>query len=144
MAADAKSDELTLLDGLQALLESAFPKTCRACGRVYRTAEEFATATAPPGNHPTGLKQAENDDGSVILECFRNCICGSTLMDEFADRRDVSTHGTLRRRRFDDLIDQLAARGVERALARSELKKVLRGEPSAIVVAAIRGETPPR
>ncbi|MBI5616914.1 MAG: oxidoreductase [Gammaproteobacteria bacterium] len=138
MASDAKSGDSSLLAGLNALLGSAFPKTCRACGRVYQTAEEFAAATVPPGNHASGLKAAADDDGTVILECFRNCVCGSTLMDAFADRRDASADGALRRKRFDGLVGQLVERGVEAALARGELKKVLRGEPSEVIVAAIR------
>ncbi|MCK9987662.1 MAG: hypothetical protein AzoDbin1_04134, partial [Azoarcus sp.] len=42
-------------------------------------------------------------DGQVIVELFRNCVCGSTLMDCFRDRRDTSEAGLRRRARFGEL-----------------------------------------
>lgn len=45
----------------------------------------------------SSLKQAEDENGQVIVEVYRNCICGSTLMDEFQCRRDDSPEGQRKR-----------------------------------------------
>jgi len=85
-----------------------------------------------------GLKQAVDDDGQVIVELFRNCVCGSTLMNCFRDRRDTSEAGLRRRTRFGELIATLVDQGLERERAHAELLKVLRGEPSTILKARPR------
>lgn len=59
---------------LQEIAANTFPKRCLACGR-------------------SGLKQSVDDGGHVIVELFRHCVCGSTLMDCFTDRRDASETG---------------------------------------------------
>lgn len=119
--------------GLRQLAESAFPKRCRNCGRTYRDAKEFVASTEPTAPDRSGLKQSLDDDNRVIVELFRNCVCGSTLMDCFNDRRDLSSSGTLRRQHFQKLLDQLAEHGVERQLARAELLKVMRGQASELL-----------
>jgi len=80
-------------------------------------------------NEATGV----SDDGSRIVEAFRNCPCGSTLMDFFTDRRDMSEKGLRRRERFGELLDYLVENGMERAAARAELLKVLKGGSSAVL-----------
>lgn len=119
--------------GLRELAESAFPKRCRNCGRTYRDAAEFVAATAPLAADKSGLKQSRDDDGRAIVELFRNCVCGSTLMDCFNDRRDFSEAGLRRRQRFGDLLVHLEGQGLDPAIARSELLKVLRGQGSEIL-----------
>jgi hypothetical protein len=121
-----------LYAGLQAIAATSFPKTCHTCGRVYRDADEYFSATLPVGLESSGLKQAL-DDGHPIVELYRNCACGSTLMDFFGDRRDVSPAGLLRRQRFGELIAYLGCHGVEAALARGELIKVMRGGQSEVL-----------
>lgn len=123
----------TLLDGLNALAESAFPKQCRTCGREYATVEEYCKDTRPISETRSGLKQSEDDDGKLIVELFRNCPCGSTLMDCFSDRRDTSERGMQRRARFAELLGYLEKEGLERATAREELLKVMHGQGSDIL-----------
>ena len=81
----------------------------------------------------SGLKQSYDDDGRVVVELFRNCVCGSTLMDCFNNRRETSADGERRRRRFSELIELLIGEGMVRDFAQLELLKVLRGEPSDIL-----------
>jgi hypothetical protein len=126
--------------GLRELAESAFPKRCRTCGRVYATPAEFVAATQPVAADKSGLKAALDEDGTVVLELFRNCVCGSTLMDTFSDRRDTSAAGTGRRRRFGELHGYLVARGIDPATAHAELVKVAHGQPSEL----LRGLAAPR
>lgn len=121
------------LHGLRALAESAFPKQCPTCGLAFATAEEFLHATVQISNNRSGLKQSYDDDDRPIVELFRNCPCGSTLMDFFTDRRDQSEAGLRRRQRFGELVEFLEGQGVERNLARAELIKVLRGEKSELL-----------
>ncbi|MEW5889084.1 MAG: oxidoreductase [Pseudomonadota bacterium] len=128
----ADFDEV-LYAGLQALAASAFPKRCGNCGRVFATPREFLEETRRVSSGASGLKQSVDDDGRPVVELYRNCPCGSTLLDFFNDRRDVSEAGLERRRRFGELLDYLTAQGVERGLARRELLRVLRGEPSELL-----------
>jgi len=123
----------TLLAGLRALAESSFPKRCGTCGKVYDDVADYVTQTASIATDRSGLKQSRDDDGQTIIELFRNCTCGSTLMDFFSDRRDLSSAGEQRRRRFDELVQYLLGRGLDRAVARTELLKVARGQSSEIL-----------
>ena len=123
----------TLLAGLRELSASAFPKRCATCGRVYHSADEYARLTHRINAQASGLKQARNDDGTPMVELFRNCECGSTLMDAFCDRRNPTPEGVRRRARFGELLDYLVTRGMDRPTARDELLKVMRGEPSPLL-----------
>jgi hypothetical protein len=118
---------------LRALAVSAFPKRCANCGRVYDTAEQFLTETRHIAPDRSGIKSSIDDDGSTIIEVFRNCVCGSTLMDFFSDRRDLTEAGLARRKKFGELQTYLVAQGMEHATARNELIKVLRGGSSDIL-----------
>jgi hypothetical protein len=113
--------------GLRELAESAFPKNCRNCGRAYGTAREFIEETQPVRAGETGLKQGYGEGDLAIVELFRNCVCGSTLMDVFSDRRDLSAAGERRRSQFDKLLPNLQQKGLGRAQARDYLLQVLRG-----------------
>ncbi len=121
------------LNGLTALLESSFPKRCNTCGREYQTAQQFLRETQDLPRAKSCLKEAIEDDGTAIVEVFRNCICGSTLMDEFNNRRDVSKQGKNRRDKFAQLLDHLVERGLDRQTARFELLELLRGRPSKLL-----------
>jgi hypothetical protein len=115
--------------GLQALAESAFPKRCNNCGRRFENSEEFIKATNKLRPDVSGLKQTINNDGSAIVELFRNCACGSTLMDAFNNRRDLSEKGERRRQRFQELQDYLTEKHhLEPSVARDELLKLMKGE----------------
>ena len=122
-----------LFGGLRQLSDASFPKRCNSCGRVFNSAEEFAAATQSVQAGRSGLKQSVGDDGQTIVELFRNCPCGSTLMDTFDNRRDATSAGIKRRQRFHEVLQMLRSRGVDPAQARSELLKLMRGQPSAIL-----------
>lgn len=121
------------LQGLTALLESAFPKKCSVCGREYLTPEQFLRETQDIPHVKSGLKEAVEDDGTAIVEVFRNCVCGSTLMDEFNNRRDTSERGRKRRKKFDHVLQQLVSKGLSIEVARTELIKLMHGHESTIV-----------
>lgn len=118
---------------LRELEASAFPKRCRSCGRMYQNAEEFGATTLPLTPTRVGLVPSQDDDGRAILELHRNCECGSTLMEFFAERRDTSPAGEARRLRFGILLDELTERGIARDVARAELLKVVRGGRSELL-----------
>ena len=87
------------LQGLTAL-QYKFPKKCQCCGRVYETAEEFLSQTRALTSGKSSLKESFDDDDQAIVAVFRNCVCGSTLMDEFHSRRDQSPEGLRRREEY--------------------------------------------
>ena len=116
--------------GLTALVESTFPRTCTFCGKTYETTESFLTETLNMPNGRSSLKAALEDDGTAIVEVFRNCSCGSTLMDEFNNRRDDSDQGKQRRDKFNKLLTLLQNQNLSTDAARKEIIKVLHGEKS--------------
>lgn len=120
-------EERLFFEGLQALAASAFPKHCTYCGRVFSDAAEFMRQTRSVRQDITGLKQSFDDDSVAIVEAYRNCLCGSTLMDFFSDRRDISEAGVRRRELFDKLLPHLQDKGRTRAEARAHLLELLRG-----------------
>lgn len=127
-----KADEL--FTGLKALAASAFPKRCSNCGRVFESAEQFLRETSQIDQKRSGLKQSKDDNDVTIVEAYRNCPCGSTLMDFFSDRRDhTSKVGMERREKFGKLLDQLMGHGWSREMARTELLKVLYGQKSELI-----------
>lgn len=125
--------ENAFLHGLRELAESAFPRRCPTCGRVFETAAAFIAQTRPVRADHHGLKAAQDDNGMALLELYRNCPCGSTLMDFFSDRRDTSDKGLARRKRFGELHAYLVAQGIPAQAARTELLKAMRGEPSEML-----------
>ncbi|WP_444994637.1 oxidoreductase [Aliikangiella sp. IMCC44359] len=121
-----------LFDDLVALEECSFPKKCETCGAVYNSVEDFTQKTAHI-NQKSGLKASEDDDGETILELFRNCVCGSTLLDFFADRRDMSEAGNNRRQAFEKVLKYIIKQGIERDVAREELKYYLKHKKSELL-----------
>ncbi|AMV73324.1 hypothetical protein JCM30471_17260 [Desulfuromonas carbonis] len=130
--ADKKQLIAELYAGLQSLSSSAFPKRCRRCGREFRSVEDFLLQTEGLENS-TGLKATADDQEQTLVELFRNCPCGSTLMEIFSDRRDMSPAGIERRENFGRLMTMLIADGMAAATARGELLKVLHGGDSPIL-----------
>ncbi|TBW49240.1 oxidoreductase [Marinobacter halodurans] len=126
---DHSDVEQSLFEGLRALSDSAFPKRCANCGREYESPDSFVRQSASLGQ-ASGLKQGYDDDDSPIVELFRNCVCGSTLMDVFEDRRDDSPAGQRRREIFGKLLDRLSGQGMAIQEARRELKRLMRGDES--------------
>ncbi len=124
-------DERVFRD-LNALTETSFPKKCSNCGLIYETSEDFLDKTrAMPSQ--SGLKSGEDEDGAPIVELFRNCVCGSTLMEFYQSRRDMSEAGMKRRKLFGKLMNMLEKKGMSSQTAREELLKVLRGQHSELL-----------
>ncbi len=121
-----------LYDGLQFMRASAFPKKCPTCGRIYDSAEDFFTQTESLRGK-SGLKQSIDDDDQALVEIFRNCICGSTMMEECRDRRDTSEFGLRRREKFGQLLELLKSSGIDSVVARQELLNVMHGKNSEII-----------
>ena len=117
--------------GLRDLDECSFPKTCNMCGRTYGSANDFVTKTEGV-QHPSGLSEMSFRDKIPFVGLFRNCLCGSTIVGTFKDRRDTSKKGIRARQRFGKLLDMLVEAGLDADIAREELKKLLRGEESKI------------
>jgi hypothetical protein len=126
MAEVSHSD--SFFDGLKALVEAAFPKHCRNCGKVFETASQFIAETTSLYQDITGLKQSVDDDNLTIVEVYRNCPCGSTLMDFFSNRRDSSEDGARRRGLFNKLLPHLESKGLNEKESRNYLLRVLRGQ----------------
>lgn len=121
-----------LFSGLKALSDASFPKKCSLCGQEYASVEEYVQKTEDVSGK-SGLKKGYDDDDKPIVELFRNCVCGSTLMDCFNDRRDLSDGGLKRRELFGQLMGMLTDKGIENDVARNELLKVIQGEPSPVL-----------
>jgi len=119
---------------LNTLADTAFPKTCPKCGKVYQNSHAFLTQTTPVKDiklqDHSGLFSLEGACNVAAIGVFRNCICGTTMMADFHDRRDVSQKGHERRQRFSDLVQTLCDHGIDENQARTELRKVLRGQQS--------------
>lgn len=114
--------------GLFALDDSSFPKKCANCGRVFETVLQYFEETANV-NSETGLRRVIEEDSSVIIEAFRNCPCGSTLMDNFIDRRDESADGdVVRRERFDRQKQSLIDAGLDADSAHKQVLEEFREE----------------
>jgi len=118
-----RSDSLM---GLTAFIETSFPKKCSACGATFQTATQFLTETQNMPNGRSSLKEALEEDGTEIVEVFRNCACGSTLMDEFNSRRDNSDTGKESRAEFDQLLSNNRHLSIENA--RSEVLKQIKNK----------------
>ncbi len=130
-----------LFAGLRELAESSFPKRCRNCGTEYRNAAEFLAATQPLRTDSSGLKQSLGEDGELIVDLFRNCVCGSTLLESFWNRRDFSEEGIKRRMRFQNMVDELVATGCTAGTARNELLKLMRGQANDLLSLAVQKKT---
>ncbi|MDY6905714.1 MAG: oxidoreductase [Thermodesulfobacteriota bacterium] len=121
-----------LYTNLSALSRSAFPKRCNNCGEVFETEADFIQKTRALDNH-SGLKSSVDDDDQSIVELYRNCTCGSTLLDFFNDRRDLSEKGLNRRETFGRIMSMLEKKGIPREQARQELLKFMRGQHSRVL-----------
>ena len=119
--------------GLRALAESNFPKRCLCCGHQFDNAAQFLKETQQLRKGISGIKQSIDDNNCTIIEVYRNCPCGSTLMDFFSDRRDLSESGIARRKKFSNLIVYLVAQGVEPEIVREKLLNFLKGRPNDLL-----------
>lgn len=116
--------------GLRSLAGSGFPRQCANCGRVFESSAQFVAETEAL-RKGSGLHAGYGDLDETVVELYRNCPCGSTLVELYANRRDESPAGQERRRRFGVLMKKLQDRaGLEPAQAREAILKALRGERS--------------
>ncbi|MBI3284542.1 MAG: oxidoreductase [Burkholderiales bacterium] len=122
-------------EGLKALSRSDFPKRCACCGRVYASEADYFEQTVAIRGDRSGLKSAQDEEDGPLVELYRNCVCGSTLLAFFSDRRDLSDTGYERRELFEELLDYLERSGAERLAARMELLRVLQGQRSEMLEA---------
>lgn len=126
------SEEHVIYEGLLALLQNEFPKTCPKCKRVYPTLECFVDETQAVTSG-TGLMGYDTGDRFQQVAMMRNCSCGSTMATFCCDRRDCTENGARRRAMFDNLLGELQSRGIDAVTAREQLLAFLRGERSPIL-----------
>ena len=79
---DNKGQDLELFAGFNALSDNACPKEYATCGCVYRSPEDVVQQSQDINGH-SGLKHGYGEDDRPVVEWFRNCLCGYTLMDSF-------------------------------------------------------------
>ena len=137
MIADVNTTNIWITEfyqNLKTLVDTAFPKKCSKCGKIYPDSHAFLTETTPVKDHNlsdnSGLFSLDGVGNVAAIGVFRNCICGTTLLVDFHDRRDLTDQGNERRTRFDQLLQSLCEHGVEEEEGRAELRKVLRGQES--------------
>ncbi len=126
------ADEHAIYEGLLALLQGEFPKTCPKCRRIYATLESFVDETTPVTSG-TGLMGYDMGDRFQQVAMMRNCSCGSTMATFCCDRRDCTENGARRRAMFDGLLHDLQTKGIDAITARAQLLAFLRGERSPIL-----------
>ena len=111
----------------QPLEQTAFPKVCKNCQKVYQNEMQFLRETnaipyvSTDTRAITPIPGAMESENNIYLEVFRNCACGSTLMERFYSRRNLSEAGIERRIAFEVLLSALEVGGVERIEARRML-----------------------
>jgi hypothetical protein len=116
---------------LQSLSNDSFPKMCGGCGKIYENVEEYIAQTESE-NAPIDPGESSTGEEKPIVTLFRNCTCGTTLMDVYNDRRDVSRAGRRRREKFGELLENVIEFGLPCNAAREELLKTMRGEKSIL------------
>ena len=133
----------SLYQGLRAIWDTEFPKSCPKCGRVYYSFEEYLVDTLPLQSS-SGLMGYNIGDPGQQVGLFRNCDCGTTIMAFCHDRRDLSEAGLKRRRLFGELMDRLVVDGgISAQEAREKLLAALRTSPDVEEFQkAVAGELP--
>ncbi len=129
----SESSTNSIYEGLLAMLETEYPKTCPRCNNVYEDLEAFIDRTNPVSGGGTGLMGYDTGDTMQQVAMYRNCVCGSTIATFCSDRRDTTPAGARRRMMFDQLLTQLQENGVEAPVARTELLKFLRGQKTDLL-----------
>ena len=118
----------SLYQGLKAIWDTEFPKTCPKCGRVYGSFEEYLMDTQALPNS-SGLMGYDIGDPGQQVGLFRNCGCGTTIMAFCHDRRDLSETGNKRRQLFGELMNRFVDTGISALEARQKLLSALRTTP---------------
>jgi hypothetical protein len=110
----------SLYQGLRAIWDTEFPKSCPKCHRVYHSFEEYLVDTFPL-EHCSGLMGYNVGAPGEQVGLFRNCACGTTIMAFCHDRRDLSETGYRRRSLFGQLMNRLIDNGIAAQEARTRL-----------------------
>lgn len=113
---------------LQSLSNSAFPKHCDRCDKQYDSLEQLISETT---QHGSGLKEVIGEAREVKVE--RICCCSAVLIEKFNDRRSYGSTGDQRRMLFDRLFGLLTEGGMPERMAKKELLKVMKGQPSNLL-----------
>jgi hypothetical protein len=131
----------TFYQDLQTLVDTTFPKKCPKCRLIFKTKDDFLKNTVPVRDitleDKSGLFALEEVGIATTIGLFRNCTCGTTMMADFQDRRDMSDAGQKRRDQFDNLLEMLIENGMGATEARSELLQILHGEHSTTIEALL-------
>jgi len=126
-----------LYSDLKNMAETVFPKRCATCERVYPDLESYIQQTEQLRPGISGLQQGLDEEYQPLVELYRNCVCGSTLMNFFADRRDASPAGLQRREYFAVCLEKMQRQGIAEEDAREALLKFMRGEESELLQNAL-------
>lgn len=112
----------------QPLEHASFPKRCSNCGKVYHDEIQFFQETSSIPHKRSDIRPIKDDPEvrNIYLEVYRNCACGSTLMERFHSRRDLSEAGLERRAAFEHMLAKLELAGVPRQEARQSLLRLIR------------------
>jgi hypothetical protein len=110
--------------GLQVRSTGVFPLVCDRCRKEYASLPDFINCTSAVFQS-SGLMERADPPSSTFVLLLRNCACGTSLALRCRDRRDGSADGTLRRRRFDILVEMLVESGEPPAEAREQARRVL-------------------
>lgn len=121
---DSKGKVNEILDGLSKLADSPFPKECPSCGKLFDSLDQLLNETDPGSEH-------NNQEGAVILS--RQCPCSHTIDILFNDRREQGELADKRRQLFQNLLNVLTDNGMPQSMAKTEIKKVMRGERSSLL-----------
>lgn len=126
--AHAQLSASELYQGLRAIWDTEFPKTCPLCERVYHSFEEYLANTSKL-EHGSGLMGYKVGEAGEQVGIFRNCACGTTIMAFCHDRRDLTDFGNRRRELFGELMARLTVNGIEAGEARIRLLEELSKAP---------------
>lgn len=111
------------------LHRDSFPRNCSRCGKHFRDEVEFFAETSAIPHAGSDIRAIRDDEearlrglpAAVYLEVYRNCQCGTTLMERFHSRRDLSPRGLRRRKAFEEMLILLERCGCDRDDARQKL-----------------------
>lgn len=112
------------------LNENTFPRTCPRCQTLFSDEADFFARTSAIPHAGSDVRVIRDDDDvlrsmhapvAVYLEVYRNCACGTTLMERFHSRRDMSENGLRRRQAFGEMLGMLEKTGCGRDEARHKL-----------------------
>ncbi|HUU00933.1 MAG TPA: response regulator [Myxococcota bacterium] len=123
-----------LYQGLRSISRDSFPRKCPMCAKVFASEEDFLGGETRPVYDGSGLRQTLDERDWPMVEVFRNCTCGSTMLELFRERRDRSSAGKRQRKKFGQLLALLMSVGIDESVGRRELLRVLRGEKSEILL----------